>query len=154
MVDFVRMPFSLKGNTLKFLKYWFPVILYCCMIFGVSAIPGKQIPDTISVSDKLIHMSEYAILAILVARAVSQTSQRQWGLMCWVLAVAFVAFYGITDEFHQSYVLGRSSDLHDWVADLTGGGFGAAVYLFWKRISRKKLSNCALNINNDSKGLI
>ena len=139
---------------MKFLKYWFPVILYCCMIFVVSSIPGNEIPSAVSVSDKLIHMTEYAILALLVARAYSQASQRQWGIFCWVVVIAFVAFYGITDEFHQSFVLGRSSDLHDWFADLTGGGIGAAVYLFWKRLSRKKISNCALNINNDSKGLI
>jgi VanZ family protein len=41
----------------------------------------------------------------------------------------FVSFYGITDEFHQSFVIGRSSDLVDWSADVTGGAIGAAVYL-------------------------
>ncbi len=125
---------------MKFLKYWFPVILYCCMIFGVSAIPGKAIPEAISFSDKLIHMSEYAILAVLVARAVSHTSQRRWGLMIWVLAVAFVAFYGITDEFHQSFVAGRSSDLTDWLADITGGSLAAAVYVFCSGLAYKKSS--------------
>ena len=67
------------------------------MIFVVSSIPGNEIPSAVSVSDKLIHMTEYAILALLVARAYSQASQRQWGIFCWVVVIAFVAFYGITD---------------------------------------------------------
>lgn len=101
------------------------------MIFGVSAMPTAQVPGKLPHLDKIVHMTEYAILAALVARAVRCTSQRPWPLMIWVLAVAFVAFYGITDEFHQSYVVGRSSDFADWIADMTGGAIGAAVYLSW-----------------------
>jgi VanZ family protein len=122
------------------MKYWFPVALYCCIIFGVSAIPSRELPQTLPNSDKLIHMSEYAVLAVLFARAIRHTSQREWHLLIWVMAIAFVAFYGITDEFHQSYVSGRSSDLADWLADITGGSIGAAVYLFWISKTRKKIS--------------
>ena len=122
------------------MKYWFPVALYCCIIFGVSAIPSAQLPDTLPNSDKLVHMSEYAILAVLFARAIRNTSQREWHLLIWVMAIFFVAFYGITDEFHQSFVSGRSSDLADWLADITGGSIGAAVYLFWISKTRKKIS--------------
>ena len=137
---FVRIFFSQKGNSLKFLKYWFPVVIYCSIIFGVSAIPNVQLPQTISVFDKLVHMCEYAILAILFARAIRHVGQSDWLLLIWVIAVFFVAFYGITDEFHQSFVAGRSSDLADWLADIIGGGIGAAVYLSWKVKSRGIIS--------------
>ena len=125
---------------MKFLKYWFPVVLYCCIIFGVSAIPNVQVPQTVFISDKLVHMCEYAILAVLFARAIRHASQTEWFLLIWVIAIFFVAFYGITDEFHQSYVAGRSSDLADWLADIIGGSIGAAVYLFWKVKSQGKIS--------------
>ena len=134
------MLFSQEGNSLKFMKYWFPVALYCCMIFGVSSISNIQLPDTLPNSDKFVHMSEYALLAALFARAVRHTSQREWHLLIWVMAIFFVAFYGITDEFHQSFVAGRSSDLADWLADITGGSVGAAVYLLWVSKTRKKIS--------------
>ena len=101
------------------MKYWFPVALYCCMIFGVSSISTAQLPETLPNLDKLVHMSEYALLAALFARAVRHTSQREWHLLIWVMAIFFVAFYGITDEFHQSFVAGRSSDLADWLAGMT-----------------------------------
>ena len=135
---FIEFGFLLKGNSLKFLKYWFPVILYCCMIFGVSTIPGNQVPQTISVSDKLMHMTLYAGLSALFARAVAFNSHKPWPFLIWLLSLAFVSFYGITDEFHQSYVPGRSSDIQDWMADLIGGGIGAALYLLWLRTKQAK----------------
>lgn len=122
------------------MKYWFPVVLYCCIIFGVSSIPSIQLPETLANSDKLVHMGEYAILAVLFARAIRHVSQREWHLLIWAVAVFFVAFYGITDEFHQSFIAGRSSDLADWLADVAGGSVGAAVYLFWISKTRKKIS--------------
>lgn len=125
---------------MKFLKYWFPVLLYCCIIFGVSSIPNVQFPESVPTSDKLLHMSEYAVLAALFARAVRAKSQTQWALLIWANAVFFVTFYGITDEFHQSYIPGRASDLADLVADISGGSIGAAVYLFWKQKSLGKKS--------------
>lgn len=111
------------------------------MIFGVSSIPAKQLPDSIAVSDKLVHMVIYAILAVLFARAVAVNNQKPWFLLVWTITVAFVAFYGITDEFHQSYVFGRSSDLADWIADLVGGSIGSAIYLCWLRFRQKRLLN-------------
>jgi VanZ family protein len=126
------MRFLQKGNPLKFLKYWFPVFLYCCIIFGASAVPAKEIPNSLFLGDKVIHMVEYGILAVLFARAIRHASRSKWALLIWALAVYFVAFYGITDEFHQSFVAGRSSDLMDWFADISGGAIGAAVYLIGK----------------------
>jgi VanZ family protein len=125
---------------LKFLKYWFPVLLYCCIIFCVSAIPNVQFPGSVPTSDKLLHMFEYAILGVLFARAVRVTSQTQWFLLIWANAVFFTAFYGITDEFHQSFTPGRASDLADLGADISGGSIGAALYLFWKEKSSGKKS--------------
>ncbi|MBL8013699.1 MAG: VanZ family protein [Candidatus Omnitrophica bacterium] len=108
------------------------------MIFGVSAVPGKQVPHSLSVFDKFIHMSIYTGLAVLFARAVAANSIRFWPSLIWAISLAFVAFYGITDEFHQSFVDGRSSDLQDWIADLIGGSAGAAIYLLWLQIKRAK----------------
>ena len=37
----------------------------------------------------------------------------------WVL-IGLGALYGLTDEFHQIFVRGRSPDWTDWVADVIG----------------------------------
>jgi VanZ family protein len=38
----------------------------------------------------------------------------------WWLVIAIVSLYGISDEFHQSFVSGRSVDSTDWIADTVG----------------------------------
>jgi len=39
------------------------------------------------------------------------------------------ALYGITDEWHQMYVPGRTPDLADWIADVVGVLLGYGVTL-------------------------
>jgi VanZ family protein len=34
----------------------------------------------------------------------------------WIVS----AFYGVTDEYHQSFVAGRTSSAIDWIADAAG----------------------------------
>ena len=115
---------------MKFLKFWFPVLFYCCIIFGASSIQSVEMPAAIPNMDKLIHAVEYGILAFLFARAVRATSVNASIPLIFAITIFFVVFYGITDEFHQSFVFGRSSDLEDLMADTAGGAAAAMIYLF------------------------
>jgi VanZ family protein len=36
------------------------------------------------------------------------------------LATSIASLYGISDEFHQSFVPGRTPDVVDWLADTSG----------------------------------
>jgi len=83
--------------------------------------------------DKLIHGGEYGILAFLFARAMRATSLNASIPLIFTITIYFVMFYGITDEFHQSFVPGRSADLTDLMADTIGGAVGAIIYLFMQR---------------------
>jgi hypothetical protein len=98
---------------------WGPVIIQMAVIFGFSSIPDLQaLPG--GMSDKSGHAIGYAILGALVLRALA--GGRLAG-MSWPRAVAAVllaALYGVSDEFHQSFVPGRSSDARDVVADALG----------------------------------
>ena len=55
-----------------------------------------------------------------------------------LLALLIGVLYAASDEYHQSLVPGRDSDVYDWVADSIGlaAGIGAMVYYKRKR-SRK-----------------
>jgi VanZ family protein len=67
----------------------------------------------------------YAILGALVL--LSLPRGRRW----WIgvaIAVAIASAYGITDEFHQSFVPGRVPDIADWAVD-TAGALTAALLL-------------------------
>ena len=37
-----------------------------------------------------------------------------------LLSIAFCSLYGLSDEWHQSFVVGRESDITDWIADTSG----------------------------------
>ena len=85
---------------------------------------------------KTSHFVEYAILALLLARAF-RTSWREFLRAHWfAIALAFVALYSLTDEFHQSFVSSRTASIYDCLID-TAGGF-VALMLTYVRSRREK----------------
>jgi hypothetical protein len=55
---------------------------------------------------------------------------------CWSkwpawLAVLIVSAFGVTDEWHQSFVPGRSCDVFDWLADTLGAALAVTLYVKW-----------------------
>ena len=76
--------------------------------------------------DKLDHAVVYAILGGLCFLAIRRT----WPLSrvrLVGLAALLAVLYGLSDEFHQLFVPGRSAELYDALADGVGGLIGAAV---------------------------
>ena len=128
-------------SFVKFLKFWFPVILYSGMIFAVSSVPNLRAPMEESNFDKVIHCLEYMILGILVCRVIQSTGLLE-SRMTFVVVILFCAFYGFSDEFHQLFVMGRDSDWKDLLADSLGGAIGAWIYLIYRKfLQRQKLSS-------------
>ncbi len=101
---------------------WGRVILWMGLIFYLSGIPnlnsGLGLLDLIL--RKLAHMIEYAILAGFLLKALQKT----WpGLSLKQVAAGAVGvsfFYAISDEIHQSFVLGRSGSPLDVAVDSIG----------------------------------
>ncbi len=69
---------------------------------------------------KLVHMIEYGILYLLVRHAIVRTAAYNKREV-FVLALMITVLYGLTDEFHQIFVVARTSRLEDVVADGVGG---------------------------------
>ncbi|HEX3282643.1 MAG TPA: VanZ family protein [Pyrinomonadaceae bacterium] len=73
------------------------------------------------VTRKLGHFSEYAVLGILSARAFAGSAkdfiQRHW----FQIALLLITCYALLDEFHQSFVPGRTASIYDSVIDVVGG---------------------------------
>jgi len=67
------------------------------------------------------HLTEYAILALLAARALRTSSRgllrNRW---FWVSLLLVVA-YSLSDEFHQSFVPSRTASIYDSMIDSVGG---------------------------------
>jgi VanZ family protein len=98
-------------------------------------------PLPYGITDSLGHFAGYAILGALVVRAIagarwSGVTTRAAGL-AWIVSAA----YGITDEYHQSFVAGRSPSAADWVADAAGAAAAIATVVAaarWRRRRRER----------------
>jgi VanZ family protein len=108
-----------KGRVALFLWYWLPVALYVGMIFGVSSIPGRDIPTLFPYSDKLEHLAEYALFGLLLGRAFRFTIGGQRGKVWSLATVALGGLVGGMDELYQRVTPGRTSDVRDWMMDVT-----------------------------------
>src|ERR1017187_6143388 len=58
---------------------------------------------------KLAHLTEYAIFALLLYGPPDEMSQWLWRPRRALIAVLGAAAYSLTDEFHQSFVPGRTA---------------------------------------------
>ncbi|RDI73488.1 putative integral membrane protein [Gaiella occulta] len=104
------------------LRAWIPVVLWAAVIFSLSAVPslGTGLGTWDLVLRKLAHLAEYAVLGVLLARALRSPA----------LAVSLGALYAVSDELHQHFVRGRHAAWYDVVVDTVGVTAGV---LAWRR---------------------
>jgi VanZ family protein len=104
---------------------WAPVLVWAAVIFALSSIPslstGLGTWDTLL--RKGAHLSEYAVLGVLLLRALGQE------LPAFAVGIAYAA----TDEIHQHFVAGRHASPFDIAFDACGTAIGL---LLWRLPSR------------------
>lgn len=123
------------------LRLWVPVGLYCGAIFILSSL--ERLPEVPGMlPDKRGHLILFAGLGWLTARAVSGHFRLVRNGM-WLVCALFCLAYGLTDELHQSFVPGRTSEAGDVLADFFGGLVGAYAYTSAAR--RLRMGKPALN---------
>ena len=113
-----------KSGYMHFLKYWLPVYLYAGLIFFYSSLSEPPLRPVILHGDKLLHFVEYAILGYLIARAAKNSSSGKLRTHFRIFAVGLAFVYGLSDEFHQSFVPGRKVEILDVFADGLGAFLG------------------------------
>ena len=89
---------------------------------------------------KTAHFVEYFIFSLLILRAIRagrRDARLQWALA----AIIIVAGYASLDEFHQSFVPGRTPAISDVLLDTTGGTAAqaiAALVLLWGHVRERQ----------------
>ncbi len=103
----------------RLLSLWLPALAWAALIFALSSIPsldsGLGAWDT--ALRKGAHLTEYAILAVLLWRAIGAE----------LPALAAAVAYAITDELHQTLVRGRHGTPVDVAIDTVGALLGLAA---------------------------
>jgi VanZ family protein len=88
---------------------------------------------------KAAHFTEYALLALLAARAFRTSSlsalRRSW----WLASFALVAAVALTDEYHQSFLPSRTGTIYDSLLDMTGGAVALACLALWLATRRRRI---------------
>jgi VanZ family protein len=147
-----------------FLKYWLPVLIWMAVIFSASADPQSyqhsarifglfgpllhwlfpqmspaEIDYLHHLFRKCCHLTEYAVLALLLWRALRQpvrNDPRPWNRREARLTLLIVMSYAATDEFHQIFVPARTPLVSDVLIDTAGGAAGLfALWIFgrWRK---------------------
>lgn len=138
-----------------FLKFWLPVLLWTSVIFTASSdmdssrhsstlfepllrwlfphMPQPRVEHVHYVFRKVCHLTEYAILALLVWRALHQSKNNlptwSWPKVGGTLLIVFL--YSSSDEIHQSFVPTRTGQFSDVLIDTMGAAIGLlALWLF------------------------
>ena len=126
----------------KYVADWLPVIALCVAIFVQSSFPPPDFGPAFPLKDKVMHMVAYGLLAVLFYRACRVTwPERLAPVQLLAISVLFASLYGLSDEFHQSFVAARQADALDWVADVAGSILGALGYMWVvSRHGRNRLS--------------
>ncbi len=107
----------------RFLAFKAPALAYMAFIFFMSSGPitSKTLNE---VPDYVLHALGYALLCLLLFWAIHEgvrVARARWGY--WLPAVLTV-LYGISDEFHQSFIPTRQSSISDVGADAVGALVG------------------------------
>ena len=118
---------------------WILVIVWAALIFVLSSIPGSGYPSHPEPLNVVAHFLLYLILSILLTWALSFSKMSFWKVA--LIAIVITSLYGASDEFHQLFVLNRSSDPFDWVVDTVAGivgSIGTILFLSARIVSRSR----------------
>jgi VanZ family protein len=82
---------------------------------------------------KLAHFTEYAVLGVLSARAFASSAndsvRRHW----FQVSLLLIVCYALLDEFHQSFVPGRTASIYDSAIDVAGGLTALLLSRIWQK---------------------
>jgi VanZ family protein len=116
---------------------WTAVAVWAAAIFVQSALPSVMDTSAGAGMDKIVHMAVYALLAVLLCRALSLSPMARRTLLSIAAAASLIAtLYGVSDELHQALVPARCADVADGIADLVGSVLGATLWAARRHKSR------------------
>lgn len=132
MTDTTTRPLSARATRIA---RWLPALACMGGIFALSSMPALDVPGGPA---WLGHLLEYTALGAAYTFALLG---RRPAVRAAAIAVIAASLYGITDEFHQAFVPGRTPDVVDWGVDTLGAFAGAVLVLaLYAKAARRRPS--------------
>jgi VanZ family protein len=116
-----------------------PVFGAAISIFYVSSKPQLPFLQTeCAWQDKVLHIIAYFIfgISLLIAFVPYKKTSLQKKL---IIFISIGAFYGASDEYHQSFIIGRSSEIADLIADIIGIILSSLIMIMYHKFKNKKI---------------
>lgn len=86
---------------------------------------------------KVAHASEYFIFTILILIALKNNDVK--GTKKFIIALIICFIYACTDEYHQTFVNGRTGQFSDTLIDTLGGFISCLMYSLMMKINKMVL---------------
>jgi len=118
-------------NFLKhpIILYYLPVLLWTTAIFIFSSqpvLPGPEIISLDFIFKKSAHMFVFGVLFFLIYRSLVYNKQNI--LKATLMAAILTTLYAMSDEYHQSFIQGRTASMRDVMFD------GLGMFMAWLKI--------------------
>lgn len=117
---------------------WFITIIIAIVIFYVSSLTFLGPVGKSNIYSTLYHISSFFFFAFFLQIALVKGKNKKLILLAFLIAT----FYGVTDEFHQLFVPGRSANIFDVFIDAIGITYSALFYLItitYRDVKKKSL---------------
>ena len=107
------------------------------VLFMLSTLPGNDpFLNSVHLSDKAEHFIAYFVLGITFCIWIPSKTWFKRTLICGIFVVLLCTIFGASDEYHQTFVPGRSGDLYDLAVDSTGGVVAAFTYFLFLKLKK------------------
>jgi VanZ family protein len=120
---------------------WLPALLLMIVIFTFSSMPASNLPffgELDFLLKKGGHAIGYAMLGLAYFFALPPRLSTGYR---WALALLMAILFALSDEFHQSFVEGRTSTLRDVGIDTFGAAVALTVAAIYSSNSKSKSSS-------------
>ena len=115
------------------LSLWGPPAIWMALIFALSAQPELPTPHIAFIDQAApvaFHFGEYAVLATLLLRALHEglgPAAAPPARRVWLVSLLLSLVYAVSDEYHQSFVAGRTASWFDLAIDGLGAVSATAI---------------------------
>ena len=138
----MKKKFSKKLYKIALLVLWMGVIFYFSSQVAVESsrqsgavlhvLRSNDIHVSMHFTRKAAHFCYYLVLGLLFCNVLRDYKKTLRNIALW--SVVGSALYALTDEFHQLFITGRSSQLLDVGIDTLGASLGVGLYLLVYRL--------------------